>query len=431
MCVVVAFGCQRAATNDTEPAKTQAAAMPMGTPEMRVGSAAFHLEIGGIYDRYGDHNTGIDHFSQAATLAQDPAQRVQAFSALGRAKEAAGDRDGAIRALEQALEHLPRPDAAGASAGPTLAMPFAGPGGDDVLLRLARLYGEKGEYQQARAFCERALSAAREPWQREQLYRFLVEVDRKAGTLEKEIAAQAKTLDEKVPDESALRFLAVALAGDGMQAPAVIGGPPGQPGAISKTLVRVYERLYELRPEDQQVRQTLQSLLQRTGRIEDAVKLAGGLAPLTPMECEGTLAAQPRSATLRRAAEAIRIRTLAGQREKTLAETAKVAALAKEEGVAAYLVAAQLYLEQGAAEHASQLFEQATREARSREDRRQVAFARERAIASTGQAAELKDIHDQWKKSDDACLRLAATWREQPQAMMAAAPPIPPTPSPR
>jgi tetratricopeptide (TPR) repeat protein len=356
---------------------------------------------------------------------------VQAFSALGRAKEAAGDRDGAIRALEQALEHLPRPDAAGASAGPTLAMPFAGPGGDDVLLRLARLYGEKGEYQQARAFCERALSAAREPWQREQLYRFLVEVDRKAGTLEKEIAAQAKTLDEKVPDESALRFLAVALAGDGMQAPAVIGGPPGQPGAISKTLVRVYERLYELRPEDQQVRQTLQSLLQRTGRIEDAVKLAGGLAPLTPMECEGTLAAQPRSATLRRAAEAIRIRTLAGQREKTLAETAKVAALAKEEGVAAYLVAAQLYLEQGAAEHASQLFEQATREARSREDRRQVAFARERAIASTGQAAELKDIHDQWKKSDDACLRLAATWREQPQAMMAAAPPIPPTPSPR
>jgi len=277
--------------------------------------------------------------------------------------------------------------------------------------------------------CKRGLSAAREPWQREQLYRFVVELERKAGTLEKELATKERTLDEPLPDESALRYLAVALAGDGMQGPAVIGSPQKQPQAVSNTLVRVYERLHEIHPDDLQLRQNLLSLLERLGRIEDAVKLAEGPAPLTPMDLRGGIRARPMSATLRRAAEAIRIRALAGQNEKSLAETAKIAALSKEEGIAAYLVAAQLYLDQGAAERAGQMFERATREARSREDRRQVAFARQRATERAGQAVELKAIHEQWKKSDDACLRLAATWREQPQGMMAAAP-IPSPPSP-
>jgi len=401
----------------------------MGTPEMRVGSAAFHLEISGVYERFGDHKSAIDHLSQAQSLAQDSAQRVQAYSALGRVKEAAGDHGGAIDALEQALAIMAGPEGAAPSAGPALAMPLAGPGGDDIVLRLARLYEEKGKYDQAQVLCERGLSAAREPWQREQLFRFVVELHRKAGTLEKELAAKEKTLDERVPDESALRFLAIALAGDGMQGPAVIGGPQGQPQAVSNTLVRVYERLHELHPDDMQLRQNLVSLLERVGRIEDAVKLAQGPAPLTPMDCEGAFAPRPVSATLRQAAEAIRIRALAGQNEKTLAETAKIAVLAKQEGVAAYLLAAELYLDQGAAERASQMFERATREARSREDRRQVAFARQRATERAGQAVELKAIHEQWKKSDDACLRLAATWREQPQGMMAAAP-TPPPPSP-
>jgi len=430
MCVVLTFGCQRAVTNDTEPPKMQPSTMPMGTPEMRVGSAAFHLEMSGVYERYGDHKSAIVHLSQAASLAQDSAQRVQAYSALGRVKEAAGDHDGAIDALEQSLANMAGPEGAPPSAGPALAMPHAGPAGDDLVLRLARLYAEEGKYDQARVLCERGLSGAREPWQREQLYRFMVELHRKAGTLEKELAAKEKTLDEPVPDESALRFLTVALAGDGMmQGPAVIGGPQVQPQAVSNTLVRVYERLHELHPDDLQLRQNLLSLLERLGRIEDAVKLAEGPAPLTPMDCEGAFVPRPMSATLRRAAEAIRIRALAGQNEKSLAETAKIAALSKEEGIAAYLVAAQLYLDQGAAERAGQMFERATREARSREDRRQVAFARQRATERAGQAVELKAIHEQWKKSDDACLRLAATWREQPQGMMAAAP-IPSSPSP-
>src|SRR5467141_3574899 len=182
MCVVLTFGCQRAVTNDTEPPKMQPSTMPMGTPEMRVGSAAFHLEMSGVYERYGDHKSAIVHLSQAASLAQDSAQRVQAYSALGRVKEAAGDHDGAIDALEQSLANMAGPEGAPPSAGPALAMPHAGPAGDDLVLRLARLYAEEGKYDQARVLCERGLSGAREPWQREQLYRFMVELHRKAGT---------------------------------------------------------------------------------------------------------------------------------------------------------------------------------------------------------------------------------------------------------
>ena len=423
MCLVLAFGCQRAATTGAEPPKNQSSAMPMGAPEMRVDSSAFHLEIGGLYERYGDHKNAIDHLSQAASLAQQGVQRVQAYSALGRVKEAAGDRDGAIEALEQALANIDPPEGTGAATGPALA-----PGGD-LALRLAHLYAEKGRPEQARAICERWLSDIREPWQREQLYRFLIELNRKAGTLQSEVAAKEKTLDAAVPDESALRFLAIAFAGDGMQAPALIGGPQGQPQAVSNTLVRVYERLNELHPEDLQIRQTLVSLLQRAGRIDEAVRLAAEPAPLMPTDCEGGFGPRAMSATLRRAAEAVRIRISAAQKEKALAETAKVAALAKNEGVAAYLVAADLYVDQGEPEQRSQMLERATREARSREDRRQVAFARQRALERAGKTAELNAIHEQWKKSDDGCLRLAANWRERPQGMMAAAPPMPP-PSP-
>jgi len=422
MCIALAFSCQRTA-NDTVPPKTQSPSVPMRTAEMRVGSAAFHLEIGSVYERYGDGKSAIEHLAQAASLAESTAQRVQAYSALGRVKEAAGDRDGAIDALEQALAKMGDPGGSEPAAGSGLALPLAGPAGNDVLLRLAHLNAAKGNDERARLVCERGLSVAREPWQREQLYRFLIELDRKTGILEKELAAKEKTLDDAVPDESALRFLAFALAGDGMNASAIINRTQGEQEAVSKTLVRVYERLYELHPDDLQVRQTLQSLLERSGRIEDAAMLAARPAPLTPMECE----VQPRrSMTLRSAGDAVRVRVVAGQKEKALAETGKIAGLAKQEGVAAYIATAELYLEQGAADRATEMFDRAVRESRSREDRRQVAFARERALERAGQAADVRVIREQWKKSDDSCLRIAATWREQ----LAGTAPMPSPPDP-
>ncbi len=428
MCIVLAVGCRR-----QEPANTKSATMPAmpGMAQMRAGSAAFHLEIGGVYERFQDHKSALDHLSQAARLAEDSVQRVQAYSALARVKEAAGDRDGAIDALERARAEIDKLKTPEPSGGPAPAGPFAGPGVDDVLVRLARLYAEAGRYEQGDALCERGLSAAREPWQREQFHRLQVELHRKAGTLDKKIAEIEKALDQTPRDESALRFLAVALSGDGMPGPAAMGAPPGQPQADSSKLVRVYERLHELRQDDLQVRQNLQSLLERAGRIDEAVKLATATHATTPMECSGPVASQPASSALQAAAEAIRIRARAGQTDKALAEAAKLAALAKREGIAAYLVAAELHLEQGAADRATQLIGQAAREARSREDQRQVAFARERASTRAARADELKSMYEQWKRSDDPCLRLSATQREAQLAMMGAGPAMAPPPAHR
>ena len=428
MCIALVIGCQKSVSNDPEPSKAHTAAMPAGMAEMRAGSGAFHLEMGGVYQRYGDSKSAIEHFSQAASLAQGPAQQVQAYAALARAKEASGDRDGAIDALELALAKTSDPEGAAAWGGAAVAMQFAGPLGDDVLLQLARLHAERGNYDRARALGERGLAAARGAWQREQLDRFMVELARKAGTLEQKIAAMERTLDEGSADESALRFLAAALASDGMPAPGMMGVSQAQPPATSKTLIRVYERLRELHPDDAQLRQNLLTLLERAGRIDDAAKLATVSTPLTRMDCESAFSPRPPPAAVRGAAEAVRIRMLSAEKEQRLTETAKIAALAKQEGVAAYLVAAQLYLEQGAAERATQMLDRAARDARSRDDQRQVAVARERALERAGRVAELKAIHERWARSDDPCLRLAATMRKQPQGMVAAVSQPPPSP---
>lgn len=118
-------------------------------------------------------------------------------------------------------------------------------------------------------------------------------------------------------------------------------------------------------------------------------------------------------------AEAIRIRMNAGQAQAALGEAAKLAAPGAREGAAANLLAAQLYLEQGKADLADQVIEQVAKRARSREERRQVALAREQGLLRSGQAAKLSALYTEWKKSDDPCLRMAAAQREQQQKMTA------------
>jgi len=196
-------------------------------------------------------------------------------------------------------------------------------------------------------------------------------------------------------------------------APALPGGAPGQQQVEVTKQVRVYERLYRLHPDEMQVRQTLQALFERTGRIDEAVKLAAIPATVGRTECIGGQAPLATSPTLNAAAEAVRIRVRARQDDVALAETAKLAAINAREGIAATLLAAQLYLDQGKADLANQMIKQATQRARSREDQQQVSFVREQQLARSGQTEELKALHEEWQKSNDPCLRLAATQREQ------------------
>jgi tetratricopeptide (TPR) repeat protein len=415
--LVIAGACQRPPA-DTQSAKPPPSTKPELAPTAVADPAAFHLEIGGVYERFGDPKTATDHFVQAVGAALDPSRRVLAYSALARVKENGGDRAGAIDALEQALATIRDPKVAGVSQAGQPGL--AGPASDDVVFRLARLYESNGAYEQARALCDRALSAAREPWQREQLYQLEVEVLRKSGRLEKEVAEREKAIDAAVADESALRFLAVALDGVGMQGPVANGGPP-QGAASSGTLTRVYKRLHRLHPADSQIRQRLQSLLEQAGNTEEAVKLAAAPAPLSPAECDQEFAQLPVPASLAAAATAVRIRWTGGQKEKAVAETKDIVKLSKREGIVAYLVAAQLYVDQGEHDRATALIDRAARQARSREEQRQVAYARERQLERSGRVTELNAIHARWKNSDDECLQLAAAQRDRTIQLMAGA----------
>ena len=408
LCLLLLIGCRRGAS-DAQASKQPG--MPAAATPSRVGSAAFHLEIGGIHERFEDVAGAVEHFSRAAALAEDPASRSQAYSALGRAKEAAGDVDGAIEALERARVELER-------VGKD--QPIV-PGGEDVLIRLARLEAGRGRVAEALSLCERALSAAANPWQRDQLQRLEVELHRKAGTLAKRLSAAEKALERSPGDDAALRFVRIALADDGPQGPSPT--PTAEARSREEKLIRVYGRLIDLHPDDSQLRRTLQELLERAGRTDDAVKLVTAAPAADPMACASALAQPPPSATLQGAIEAIRIRARAGQSREARAQTEKLAGLAGREGAAAYVAAADLLLEQGAPERAVELISRTARNASSPEERRQLSIAQERISSQAGRTGEAKALLAQWKRSEDPCLRLVAAQREQQQALVATSPP--------
>src|SRR5579859_7113226 len=65
-------------------------------------SAGFHLELGSLYERYHEPKTAQDHFQLAVDQAENAAQSRQSRMSLARIKEAQGDSEGAISALEKA-----------------------------------------------------------------------------------------------------------------------------------------------------------------------------------------------------------------------------------------------------------------------------------------------------------------------------------------
>jgi tetratricopeptide (TPR) repeat protein len=410
-----------------------------GAAYMRVGSPAFHVEIARVYERFHDPQTAIDHLLKAVAQAEDGQQRALAYSALARLKQDSGDPNGAIEALERARSDIEKP-------GPTGAPPKFVPNGplwrfadDNVHLRLARLYAERGDYERAQSICQSGLAAASAPRQREQFYRLEVELLRKAGTLEEKLGEAEKTLEAKMPDEPGLNLLAAALAVDGMGPFSSVGMPPAMSSGVARSapqgiqgnspkLVRAYERLHELHPDDLQLQQKLQWALERAGRIDEAAKLAGtSRGAVSPMHCSDPSPLQG-SAAVQRAADAIRIRIRGRQADKALAETKHLAALSRQEGIAALLVAADLFLEQHADKRAGEAIRQAAGAARSQEDRRKVAYAREHVLRRGGHLAELKALRDEWRASDDPCLRQAAT-RGEPQRGLMPANPMVPTPA--
>jgi len=133
-----------------------------------------------------------------------------------------------------------------------------------------------------------------------------------------------------------------------------------------------------------------------------------------------------RSAALEAQAGVVRIRVRAGQSDKALAEVKGIVAQSKSEGIQALLLAADLYLEQGAAKLAEDTLARAASEARSPEDRRRVALARERPARLSPEAGRLQALYAEWERSQDHCLRLAAVQRRRSAAAMPVGMPGPP-----
>lgn len=409
MGAVLASACQGGEAPRSEPQKRKP---PAEQIQPATQSASFHLEIGGVHERFQDAKGAVEHLTQAVALAQDGFQRASALSALARVRESTGDVDGAIEALERGMTEEAKAAAAQAS-GPSGAAPRMGVPGDDALLQLARLHATRGRFEDALRLCERGLSSDRPPWQLEQFLRLQVDLLRKTGGLEARVAEAEKGLEGEKPDESTLRFLLLALRSDAAVAPAP-GVPPGaapsKPAPVPPALIRAHQRLHDLHPEDAQVRQGLLSLLEGAGRIDEAVAVARSAQGANPAECAVALGA-PAQGRFEGMAEAARIRARAGQKDKALAEAARVAALASREGVPAFLAAAEIYSELGAGERANDLLRRAKARARSSDEARRVALTRERMLLGSGQRAASMKLYGEWEASGDACLRQAAAMR--------------------
>jgi len=411
---------------------------PPGTQPLRVDTSSFYLELGSLYERYQDPKAAAESFAKAIEKAENPAQSVQGQTGLARVKEAQGDTDGAISALENALAEREKPQAPppGPGALPPM-MGFIG-SGEDLVERLGRLYTAKGRYDDAERLYGKLLAGTKDPYQRDQVLRLQVALFRKAGTLDKHIQEREKALEAKTPDEPALRFLAIAYgggeAGMGMPVPGVAGGPAGPAPSVDK-LVRVYERLHGLHPDDAQIRQMLIGLYERSKRVDDALALVRAAAPPSPgapgmgqdpMACPGgVLMPRPLAGTLSPAAEAVRLLVRAGRKDQALVETAKLIARATDKniGVQAFVVGSQLYAEQSKPELAATALANGLKAARTSDEKRELQATQAELLTRTGKTAELKALYAKWKQSDDACLRAEAARRDQMLAQMLGLPP--------
>src|SRR5512142_2497581 len=182
MTAILAVSCQRQTSKAPQGADA-GAPVPSDpgavAPEGRVGSPAFHLEVGGVYERFHDPKGAAEHFSEAAKAATAPGQRAQAYSALARAREAAGDRSGAISALEQALAEVDKARTESA-AGAAVQAP-----GAELVERLAQLYMQDHKYEAALKLCHDRSALFAEPWAQERLYQLEMAIEGGLGTLDK------------------------------------------------------------------------------------------------------------------------------------------------------------------------------------------------------------------------------------------------------
>ena len=393
-----------------------------GTDVQRgTSSPEFFLALGAVHERFRDPTAAVAHYETALARATAPRLRGEARRNLARLSETRGDRATAIEQLEAARHEL-----AGES-GSTTAQPagdLQGPLGD-VSRGLARLYTAQNRFDDAEQLY-RSLSKS-DPWQREELARLLLGLWKEAGTLPRHVSEAEAALKADAGSEESLLVLALAYGGGGAGLGLLPPGwaPGGPTGAELDRLTEVYERLSQLHPSDGRLRPALVSLYEKQGRLDDCVRLLRAqAAPVAnPVPSSGApidvcaYGIMPKAVPTSIATEAEVVRVLArgGRRPEALDLTTQLPSKADKDPdvrVVAHVVAAQLFLEQGAPDRAEATFRQASSAAVTLDDRRQLAVGRGDLLFRARRFDELRALLSQWRAGDDACLRTEAARRE-------------------
>jgi len=428
LCALLSVGCER---NDEKRVSSPRAPAPSPAgeaPQLRAGSASYWLDLGSVYERYRDGVRAREAFQRALDAAETAAQKQQAHMGLGRLRETAGDLKGAIEAFESAMVEADRGKTQSPASGPMGAYPGLA-SGEDLIRRLGHLYEGAQRFDDAERLYEKALAELKDPYQRDNLLRLEIALWGRAGTLERHLHEKEAALTDDKPDESALHLLALAYAGG--QSPVGLVPPGwalgGAEGEKLERLVRVYDRLYKLHPEDSQLRQALLNLYERGGRVDETIALLRassqaqpfpiGLASRIPSNTcpTGSIIPRPLGPTVAAEAEIVRVLLRAKRDKEALAETAKLIALGsvKTIGARAYLAGARLYLEMKRPDLAERALATATKTFKEREDQRELAAERMEYFSRTGNQEEIDKLLRDWERSDDPCLIGEAERREQ------------------
>jgi tetratricopeptide (TPR) repeat protein len=375
-----------------------------GTAQPGAGTSGFYLELATLYERYGDLKTAGEDLQRAIDKADNPATVVQAYVAMARLREAGHDKAGAITALERAIATKEN-----GNEGPRLAA-F---GNDDPAIHLSRLYIENGRIAEAQRLIDTLLANA-DPYRLLPALRAQIDLYRQTNTLADEVARRERALDDGSADERALRFLALVYE--------TRSRSTSTPGAGDEALgnrdklVHVYERLHQLRADDQQIRQLLLGLYEQAGKVDAALTLLA----TTPPVCVASNLPIP---ALANEAEAIRLLLRVRQYERAQTRIGKLLKRANDNriGIAAYISAAALYADAGNLERATATLTAGRAFAHNADDKRALATAQAALLSRTGKTAELKSLYDQWQRSDDDCLRAEARRRAPLLAQIPAA----------
>ena len=405
------LGCQgkpasapRAAT-ERPPQATPAAALS-ASPQ----AASYALALAQVRHRYGDLAGALGELARCqAVAARGSVSANQALRLAGDIHLAQGQTQQAIASYERALG---LDAAAGAARGAASVTPRAGV--DERLLdKLAGLYlaaGRLADAEHALQGATRSALANDDKYRLNKLGQARIALYDKMKTLPKRLEQAALALRSQTPQAHAdLRLLAAYH-----HPRADAARRKGSPAAAYAVLVSIYERLYALRPADDEARQRLLWAYEQAGRLEDAGRLLArseGRAEGSG-QCPNGSEAQALTGEAATTGRIVSLFLRHGQKDPARAAIATLERRGKKEGRGDLLIAAAQLFEKLEAGNQAAAALIAAQDTCGEKQRRRAAAALAHLAHSKGAPTSamqaLARLRPRWQASPDPCLRALA-----------------------